>query len=142
MSEPFRFASALSTAEKVDDALRECGDALAEQLGDAPDLIVAFYKHDYGAAVDAIPARLHERFTWANTAALERLDALQRGFDAYGSAASDMALKAMTNTVRIQGLVMAFEDVFLSLTVLFLAMACAVPMIRRPNAGAGGGGGH
>ncbi|MBH9863948.1 MFS transporter, partial [Clostridioides difficile] len=70
-------------------------------------------------------ARLHERFTWANTAALERLDALQRGFDAYGSAASDMALKAMTNTVRIQGLVMAFEDVFLSLTVLFLAMACA-----------------
>lgn len=67
---------------------------------------------------------------------------MQRGFEAYGSAASGMALKAMTNTVRIQGLVMAFEDVFLALTVLFLAMACAVPMIRRPQAGAGGGAGH
>jgi DHA2 family multidrug resistance protein len=53
-----------------------------------------------------------------------------------------MALKAMSNTVRIQGLVMAFEDVFMALTVLFLAMACAVPLIRRPRAAAGGGGGH
>jgi len=26
--------------------------------------------------------------------------------------------------------------------VLFLAMACAVPLIRRPRAAAGGGGGH
>ncbi|KAA0123492.1 DHA2 family efflux MFS transporter permease subunit [Methylobacterium sp. P1-11] len=86
--------------------------------------------------------RLHERFTWASTAAVERLDTMQRGFDAYGSAASDMALKAMTNTVRIQGLVMAFEDVFLALTILFLAMACAVPVIRRPSPGASGGGGH
>ncbi len=51
-----------------------------------------------------------------------------------------MALKAMTNTVRIQGLVMAFEDVFLVLTCLFLAMACAVPLIRRPRAARGGGG--
>ena len=86
-------------------------------------------------------ARLHERFTWASTAAVERLDSLQRGFDSFGSAAPGMALKAMTNTVRIQGLVMAFEDLFLTLTVLFLAMACAVPLVRRPQA-AGGGGGH
>ncbi|MHB2209940.1 DHA2 family efflux MFS transporter permease subunit [Methylobacterium sp. CM6257] len=83
-------------------------------------------------------ARLHERFTWASTAALERLDTMQRGFGAYGSAAPGMALKAMTNTVRIQGLVMAFEDVFLALTVLFLAMACAVPLVRRPRGAAGG----
>jgi DHA2 family multidrug resistance protein len=73
---------------------------------------------------------------------VERLDAMQRSFDSYGSAASGMALKAMANTVRIQGLVMAFEDVFLALTVLFLAMACAVPMVRRPRAAPGGGGGH
>ena len=86
--------------------------------------------------------RLHERFTWSHAPALERLDAMQRGFSDYGSAASSMALKAMTNTVRIQGLVMAFEDVFLVLTVLFLAMACAVPLIRKPRASAGGGGGH
>lgn len=87
-------------------------------------------------------ARLHERFSWTSNAALERLDTLQRSFSAFGSDASGMALKAMTNTVRIQGLVMAFEDVFLALTVLFLAMACAVPLIRRPRTMAGGGGGH
>jgi MFS transporter, DHA2 family, multidrug resistance protein len=52
-----------------------------------------------------------------------------------------MALKAMAGTVRTQGLVMAFEDVFLALTILFLAMACATPLVRRPQA-AGGGGGH
>lgn len=86
--------------------------------------------------------RLHERFTWSHPPALERLDAIQRGFADYGSAAPAMALKAMSNTVRIQGLVMAFEDVFLVLTLLFLAMACAVPLIRRPRAGAGAAGGH
>jgi DHA2 family multidrug resistance protein len=37
---------------------------------------------------------------------------------------------------------MAFEDVFLVLTVLFLAMACGTVFIRRPRAGAAGGGGH
>ncbi|GJE58667.1 DHA2 family efflux MFS transporter permease subunit [Methylobacterium trifolii] len=87
--------------------------------------------------------RLHERFTWANTAALERLDAMRRQFEVFGGDAGGMALKAMTNTVRTQGLVMAFEDVFLALTVLFLAMACATPLIRRPRpAAAGAGGGH
>ena len=87
-------------------------------------------------------ARLHERFTWANDAALERMDAMQRGFESFGSAAPEMAMKAMSNTVRTQGLVMAFEDVFLALTIVFLAMACAVPLIRRPRAPAPGGGGH
>lgn len=63
MSEPFRFAAALSTAADAAAAIAECGDRLAEQLGGSPDLVVAFYKHDYGDAVDLIPARLCERFT-------------------------------------------------------------------------------
>ena len=87
-------------------------------------------------------ARLHERFTWANGAAVERLDAMRRQFEVLGGDASAMALKAMTNTVRIQGLVMSFEDVFLVLTGLFLAMACATPLIRRPQGGAPAGAGH
>jgi DHA2 family multidrug resistance protein len=86
--------------------------------------------------------RLHERFTWANGAALERLDAMRRQFEATGGDAEKMALKAMTNTVRMQGLVMSFEDVFLVLTGLFLLMALATPLIRRPAAAAAGGGGH
>ena len=86
--------------------------------------------------------RLHERFTWANGAALERLDAMRRQFEVLGGDAGGMALRAMTNTVRVQGLVMAFEDVFLVLTGLFLAMACATPLIRRPRAAPPAGAGH
>ena len=84
--------------------------------------------------------RLHERITWANNAALERLDAMKRSYDGFGSAADSMALKSLNNQVHMQGLVMAFDDVFLVLTLLFLAMACATPLIRRPRAGAAGGG--
>ncbi|MCB4802021.1 DHA2 family efflux MFS transporter permease subunit [Methylobacterium brachiatum] len=113
---------------------------LTRNLGGAVGL--ALINTVLNARWDLHLARLHERFTWANNAALERLDSMQRGFESFGSAAPSMALKAMSNTVRIQGLVMAFEDVFMALTVLFLAMACAVPLIRRPRAAAGGGGGH
>jgi DHA2 family multidrug resistance protein len=87
-------------------------------------------------------ARLHERFTWTNTAVLERLEMTRRQFEVLGGNADAMALKALMNTVRLQGLVMGFTDVFLVLTFLFVAMACAVPFIRRPRAAAGAGGGH
>ncbi|GLS43466.1 DHA2 family efflux MFS transporter permease subunit [Methylobacterium brachythecii] len=87
-------------------------------------------------------ARLHERVTWANAAAMERMESLRQGFSSFGSAADAMAISSMNAQVRIQGIVMAFEDVFLVLTVLFLAMACATFLIRRPRAGAAGGGGH
>ena len=87
-------------------------------------------------------ARLHERFTWTNTAVLERLDTMRRQFEALGGDAGAQALKAMANTVRVQGLLMSFSDVFLVLTGLFLAMACATPLIRRPRAAPGAGAGH
>ncbi|GJD48375.1 Colistin resistance protein EmrB [Methylobacterium crusticola] len=87
-------------------------------------------------------ARLHERFTWTNPMVLERLDALTRGFSGLAGNPDAMALKAMMNTVRMQGLLMSFADVFLLLTVLFAAMACATPLIRRPRPGGGGAGAH
>lgn len=62
MSEPFRFAAALSTATDVAAALKECGDALAAALGGSPDLLIAFYTHHYGPDLDTIPKRLIERF--------------------------------------------------------------------------------
>ncbi len=62
MSEPFRFAAALSTATDAATALQECGDALAAALDGPPDLLVAFYTHHFGPEVDKIPARLQERF--------------------------------------------------------------------------------
>ncbi|GJD78311.1 DHA2 family efflux MFS transporter permease subunit [Methylobacterium gregans] len=113
---------------------------LTRNLGGAVGL--ALINTVLNARWDLHLARLHERFTWANTAALERLDAMRRQFEVLGGDANGMALKAITNTVRIQGLVMSFEDVFLVLTVLFLAMACGTPLIRRPRGAAPAGAGH
>lgn len=113
---------------------------LTRNLGGAVGL--ALINTILNARWDLHLARLHERFTWANTAAVERLDAMRRQFEGFGGDANGMALKALGNTVRTQGLVMSFEDVFLVLTVLFLCMACGTPLIRRPRGAAPAGTGH
>jgi DHA2 family multidrug resistance protein len=53
-----------------------------------------------------------------------------------------MALKQMTQVVHRQGAVMAFADVFLALTVLFVVLAVLAVLVKRPAAAAGAGGGH
>ncbi len=85
--------------------------------------------------------RLHEAVTWTSATALEQLQQLTDSLQRLGSDAGDAALKAMTAKVHTQALVMSFADVFLILTMAFLAMACATVFIRRPQM-AGGGGGH
>ena len=59
-----------------------------------------------------------------------------------GPLASTGALRQLVLLVHRQANVMAFGDVFLVLTVLFAALILAVPMMRRPGAPAGAGGGH
>jgi DHA2 family multidrug resistance protein len=77
--------------------------------------------------------RLHESVTWSREAANERLANMTQNFQAaLGSDANLAALKALTNTVRREALVMAFSDVFLILTVLFFAILIFVPLARRP----------
>ena len=83
--------------------------------------------------------RLHEKVTWSGYAALDRMEGLKESLGQLGSDAGDAALKVMAATVRMQALVMSFADVFLILTVLFLAMATATLLIRRPRATAGAG---
>ena len=58
-----------------------------------------------------------------------------------GSDAGAAALKALANMVRTQALVMSFADVFSCSPFLFVALACAIPFVRRPRP-AGAGGGH
>jgi MFS transporter, DHA2 family, multidrug resistance protein len=82
--------------------------------------------------------RLHESVTWDSAAALERLDQLTHSLQKLGSDAGDAALKALAATVRTQALVMSFADVFLILTAMFLAMACATVLIKRPQMAGGG----
>jgi len=88
-------------------------------------------------------ARLHESITWSRQPALETLNSLMQRFSSYGSDAQAMALKQLNKIVHQQGVVMAFADVFLVLTFLFLGLAAlAVVMKRPPAAGAAAGGGH
>lgn len=64
------------------------------------------------------------------------------GFQSLGSDAHQAALKTMSNMVRREALVMSFSDVFVLLTVLFLALICALPFIKKPKAAPPADAGH
>jgi DHA2 family multidrug resistance protein len=85
-------------------------------------------------------ARLHEALTWSHPAALERLDMLTRHFQ--GSDAAQMALKQLFQIAHQQGLAMAFADVFLMLTAIFVALAGLALLMHKPRSPGGAGGGH
>src|SRR5262245_51376640 len=77
-------------------------------------------------------ARLHERLTWAHQPAVELLDNLSQRFSSYGSGARLMALKQLNLITHRQGVVIAFADVFLLLTILFIGLAFLALLMRRP----------
>jgi DHA2 family multidrug resistance protein len=87
-------------------------------------------------------ARLHENFTFAHAPATEALNAMIARFGASGADAPAMALKQMTQVVHRQASVMAFADVFLILTALFVILAVLAVLVKKPAAPAGAGGGH
>jgi MFS transporter, DHA2 family, multidrug resistance protein len=86
-------------------------------------------------------ARLHEAVTWSRAPAMETFNALAQRFSAYGTDAQAMAIKKLVQITHRQGVVMAFSDVFLMLTVLFAGLAMAAVIVRKPS-GAAGGAGH
>ncbi|HVZ53714.1 MAG TPA: DHA2 family efflux MFS transporter permease subunit [Pseudolabrys sp.] len=85
-------------------------------------------------------ARLHEQVNWARVPAVEALSNLAQRFQ--GPDAQLMALKQLSAMVRQQASVMSFADVFLMLTVLFVGLAIAGVVMKRPATAAGGAGGH
>ncbi|MGE4373120.1 MAG: DHA2 family efflux MFS transporter permease subunit [Xanthobacter sp.] len=88
-------------------------------------------------------ARLREQVQWGSTAALEKLDGLTQALSGLGSDAQTAALKEMALMVRMEALVMAFADVFYILTFLFVVLALASPLMRKPKGGPPtGAGGH
>ena len=78
-------------------------------------------------------ARLHESLTWAHRPALALLDDLAARYSSFGSDAPLMALKQLNLLTHRQGVVLAFADVFLVLTVLFVGLACLTLLMRRPE---------
>jgi DHA2 family multidrug resistance protein len=85
--------------------------------------------------------RLHEAVNGASVAATETLNELTQKFG--GTDGALMALKQVSMMARQQALVMSFADVFFMLTVMFVGLAAAGIMMKKPQAPAGaGGGGH
>ncbi len=82
--------------------------------------------------------RLHESVAWGHEQAEATLSALTQAYGAMGSDAAVAATKRLALLVRGQALVMSLGDVFLALTVLFVALVAVTPLMSRPGrAGAG-----
>ena len=85
-------------------------------------------------------ARLHEAVNYASVTATETLAQLTQKFG--GSDGPLMALKQMSLMARKQALVMSFGDVFVILTVMFVLLAAAGVIMKKPvppSAAAGAG---
>jgi DHA2 family multidrug resistance protein len=85
-------------------------------------------------------ARLHDTFTWARQPALEALNNMIERFASYGSDARLMGLKQLNAIAHRQAVVMAFADVFLLLTILFMGLAAFALLMKRPAQSAALGG--
>ena len=84
--------------------------------------------------------RLHEAVNSSSLPANEMLANLAARFP--GSDAQSQALAEMMAMVRLQAAVLSYADVFLMMTVLFLALAAFGLLMKRPQKPAGASGGH
>jgi DHA2 family multidrug resistance protein len=87
-------------------------------------------------------ARLHDSIAWGHNVAEETMSSLAAALAARGSDAELAAVKQLSLIVRRQAEVMALADVFLTLTVIYLATMWLAVLMRRPQMIGGGGGGH
>ncbi|MBB3658258.1 DHA2 family multidrug resistance protein [Rhizobium sp. BK650] len=88
--------------------------------------------------------RLRESVHWGNTAAIDQMNNMTANFNNWGLDGANVAVKQMVGLATKQAMILSFSDIFLMLTVLFLAMILGVVMIKKPapQGGGGGGGGH
>src|SRR5499433_434546 len=92
--------------------------------------------------IDLHITRLHEAVGWSRGVAVETLANMTARFQSYGSDASAMALKQLTQLVHQQATVMAFADVFQPPTIAFAGLAVAALVMKRPAPVQPGAGGH
>jgi DHA2 family multidrug resistance protein len=85
---------------------------------------------------------LRESVNWGRQVATDTLASMTAALAARGSDAELAATRNLALIVRRQAEVMALSDVFLALTVVFLACVGLATVMRRPVAAAAGGGGH
>jgi DHA2 family multidrug resistance protein len=77
-------------------------------------------------------ARLAERVTWANDAALQQLDMLAANLAARGLDGETGALAQMALRLHGQASVMAFIDVFLLICILFAGLGVTAMLMKSP----------
>ena len=86
--------------------------------------------------------RLRESVTWSRQVANETLANMTAALAARGSDAELAATRQLALIVRRQAEVLALADVFLVLTVIFVACVGFAALMRKPAPRRGGGGGH
>jgi DHA2 family multidrug resistance protein len=86
--------------------------------------------------------RLRESVVWGRSAVDETLASMTAALAARGSDAGLAATRQLALMVRRQAQLLALGDVFLSLTVIFLALVALAALMRRPQPMAAGAGGH
>jgi MFS transporter, DHA2 family, multidrug resistance protein len=87
--------------------------------------------------------RLHDAANWSRNPATDMLANLTARFHDYGSNAQIMAIKQMSLMIRREATVMSFSDVFVLMTILFVALALLGLVMKRPAMrAAAGAGGH
>ena len=86
--------------------------------------------------------RLREAVVWGRSAADETLASMTAALASRGSDAGLAATRQLALMVRQQAEVMALGDVFLSLTVIFLALVILAGFMRKPQPMGAGAGGH
>jgi DHA2 family multidrug resistance protein len=84
-------------------------------------------------------ARLHEALTWVRPPVLEALDGFAAHFQSFGGGAKAVAMKQLMMVTHRQGVVMAFGDVFLMLTVAFAGLAFLTLIMAKPSQTVAGG---
>ena len=86
--------------------------------------------------------RLREAVNITSSTAMATIAGMEHSLSELGSNAHTAAISRLTGLAQQQSSVMAFNDIFLILTALFLVLVVALPMVKKPAAQRGGGGGH
>ena len=81
--------------------------------------------------IDLHLARLHEQVSQGSAAAQNWLDTATKAFGS-STDAGTAALKQLALMVRGQATVMAFGDLFLMLTFMFLGLVPMIALVRKP----------
>ncbi|ACM37762.1 DHA2 family efflux MFS transporter permease subunit [Agrobacterium vitis] len=77
--------------------------------------------------------RLVEHINWSKPAAMSWIDTVSANYAFYGLDGENAAFKKLSSMINQQAWIMAFMDVFLGITILFIALTALSTMIKKPE---------